>query len=313
MRARGCAHWDRRSICARRPNVATPLVPPSITVGTPVATPTRSACRQKSPRPTITCTCRSIRPGVTIAPLTSMTVASGGAEQSRPTAAMRASCTTTSHASSRPAAGSTTRPPRNTSAVTTPTIRPRLLRAHYLSPWMRALIAPVPAQHLLFAGDCNPAAFDDDAGRARPCGARRAVRNAATPRPDRSVRRRTRSLRGASTRDRRPRPRTAHRSRRCARGTRHRRESRSRARRARTSPSGRRAAGPTAAHCGPPSTATPSRSTPSHRIPAPPARLRPGSPRTGAIPPPPISMFELGQCATPVPQLPSRPISTSFG
>ena len=34
---------------------------------------------------------------------------------------------------------------------------------------------------------------------------------------------------------------------------------------------------------------------------------------TGAIPPPPISMFELGQCATPVPHLPRRAISASFG
>ena len=34
---------------------------------------------------------------------------------------------------------------------------------------------------------------------------------------------------------------------------------------------------------------------------------------TGAIPPPPMSMFELGQCATPVPHPPSRAISAEFG
>ena len=35
--------------------------------------------------------------------------------------------------------------------------------------------------------------------------------------------------------------------------------------------------------------------------------------RTGAKPPPPISMFELGQCATPTPAAPSRVTSAWFG
>ena len=34
---------------------------------------------------------------------------------------------------------------------------------------------------------------------------------------------------------------------------------------------------------------------------------------TGAIPPPPIIMFELGQCATPTPAAPRRSISAGFG
>ena len=35
--------------------------------------------------------------------------------------------------------------------------------------------------------------------------------------------------------------------------------------------------------------------------------------RTGANPPPPMSMFDEGQCATPTPALPSRETSAGFG
>jgi hypothetical protein len=55
------------SMTARRQmsKVAMPLVPPSTTVGTPMATPIRSGSTQKSPRPAMTWVWRSISPGVT--------------------------------------------------------------------------------------------------------------------------------------------------------------------------------------------------------------------------------------------------------
>ena len=107
--------------------------------------------------------------------------------------------------------------------------------------------------------------------------------------------------------------RRARRARRRARGSRPIRGWRSRARRAHPSTAGPGACARAAARCGPPSTAT------RESVDAEPSHPRPtGTPaarssRTGAMPPPPIIMFELGQCATPVPHLPSRAISSAFG
>ena len=109
-------------------NVATPLVPPSTTTGTPVCTPARSGSTQKSPRPGNTWAWRSIRPGVTTSPVQSTTSTSaarptdaGAATTSSPapgpTAVIRPPDTTTSAISSVPEAGSMTRPPRSTSGV----------------------------------------------------------------------------------------------------------------------------------------------------------------------------------------------------
>ena len=64
---------------------------------------------------------------------------------------------------------------------------------------------------------------------------------------------------------------------------------------------------------GTPSTTTPSRSTMNHRSPGRPARPPARNSLTGAIPPPPIIMLELGQCATPTPAAPSRRISAPSG
>ena len=229
-------------------------------------------------------------------------------------AAIRPSSTSTSAISSRPArdrSPARRAPARRRLVVARGRLTVSCHVAH--TPWIRALIVRCRRSISSSPGSDDRAVFDDELAVHHRVARR--DRAAAQPRLDR-IGQRTRERdaleRPAHEVADRARPRAA-RSRRRDRGTRPSPASRSPARRARPSTSGPCAGARAAARCAPPSTATRSRSTPSRRSRDRRARPRPRNSGTGAMPPPPMSMFELGQCATPVPHLPSRAISSSFG
>ena len=287
-------------------------------------TPTRSGCRQKSPRPGYTCTCRSMSPGVTSSPVTSTTGEVGvGGGQVRADGLDHARRGSPRRRSRRVwTAGSMTRPPVSTDSTCQTGCRTRL------RPIVRRVTAPSP---FLTAPDRSgrqtgawsrserrgggpsmlaraPAAVErpvlhhGPAGAPR-CGGRRPGRSAATPRSGRRGRRRTARPRAASTPGRRRRPPTAGRSRPRARGSR---------RQPRVAISSAVRA---------PIAAGPCRSLPSsmalrasihsdarvgrrRAVAAEPDRHARG-PQLGdrrECAAPPIIMFELGQCATPAPR-----------
>src|SRR5215510_14540934 len=92
-------------------NVAHPELPASTTVVTPACTPAMSGCTPLAATPSKTCACRSMSPGITVLPGTSMTRRASDFGMFAATRAIFPSSTATSSAPRRSCAGSMTLPP----------------------------------------------------------------------------------------------------------------------------------------------------------------------------------------------------------
>jgi len=104
--------WQLGMMCRGNPaKVAAPALPASTIVVTPARTPPRSGWTPLRLTPSKTCACRSMRPGVTIFPPTSMVCVASADGMSLAMRAITPSRTAMSQGPSSPVDGSTTVPP----------------------------------------------------------------------------------------------------------------------------------------------------------------------------------------------------------